>query len=105
MFTILLEMFAEHWDCKLMKEFCRTYVVGLCKLALKKVHEAEVMVVARITEKQARRDQINSDINNNRVTAAEVAPEHHALNADITTVLKDVGDLKDKVIHFVHERE
>ena len=80
-------------------------MVGLRELALKKVLEAEVTVVACIAEKQARRDQINSDIDNNRITAVEVAPEHRALNADITAALKDVRDLKDKVIHLVHERE
>ena len=80
-------------------------MVGSHELALKKVHEVEVAVVACIAEKQAHCDQINSDVDNDWVTAAEVAPECHALNADITTALKDVGDLKDKVIHFVHEHE
>ena len=88
-----------------MKEFCRTYVVGSHELTLKKVCEVEVAVVACVMEKQARCDQINSNIDNDQVTAAEVAPERCALNTDITAALKDVGDLKDKVIRFVHERE
>ena len=88
-----------------MKEFCQTYAVRSHKLALKKVHEAEVAVVAHIAEKQAHHDQINSDVDNDQVTAAEVAPEHRALNTDITTALKDIGDLKDKVIHFMCKHE
>ena len=102
---MLLETFAEYWDRKLTKEFCWTYAVESRELALKKVCKAEVVVVACVTEKQACRDQINSDIDNNQVTVAEVAPEHRALNADITAALKDVGDFKNKVICFVHEHE
>ena len=80
-------------------------MVGSHELALKKVHEVEVAVVACIAEKQAHCDQINSDVDNDWVTAAEVAPKHRALNTDIITALKDIGDLKDKVIHFMCKHE